>query len=145
MRKLQQEHILNSIKTISEANDEVRRLFSAGDADNALDVLADMHILSERVIEYITGIAGEGTKTEQVINEFQVVIKNYIEAAEETGEVNIGIVKLITKHLNKINSSVYNDLKPNRIEVVFIGSRPSTADSLETVYLAANSALNHCK
>ncbi len=121
MRKCQQRQILELLKTISHA--QSKKLF-ADCQDGAL-----------AIADFIESIEGDGgVKTIALLEEYcELLFKAY---NGEFGEKALG------KHLIKIENSIRNELKPNKIEVVFFPYQLSMFDSLESVYLAAKADPN---
>jgi len=79
--------------------------------------------------EFIEEIVGEGTQTVSLLEEYcEVVYKASI------GEAGDGALK---KSLIKVENSIKNELKPNRIEIAFLSYKASMSDSIESVYMAA--------
>jgi hypothetical protein len=120
MRKHQQRQILELLQTLEEA--QGARLY------------ADCQEVALQVGEFIESLAGEGTKTVELLEEY----------CELLYEVNIGEqnAKALKKHLYKIESSVKSELKPNKIEIVFLSYKASMSDSIESIYLAAKNDPN---
>ncbi|MCL2578852.1 MAG: hypothetical protein FWE32_02355 [Oscillospiraceae bacterium] len=120
MRKHQQKQILGILNAIEEAQ-------SAG-------LYADCQDGAVSVGGYIENIMGEGTQTVKLLEEYcELLFKAH------NGEIG---EKPLRKHLIKIENSVKNELKPNRIEVVFLSYKASMSDSLESIYFAAKSDSN---
>ena len=116
MRKHQQNQITDILKSIEEAQ-ELSRYADCQDAALAL-------------CDFIEAIMGEGTQTAALLVEYcELLFK------ASNGELN---KKILHKHLIKIDNSVHHELKPTKIEVVFFPYMASMADSLESIYVAAN-------
>ena len=115
MRKLHQKQILEILQTIKEAQD--KRQY--GDCQEGSLALCD----------FIDSIAGTDTQTVTMLLQY----------CEALFKVNNG--ELAEKHLRKfivkIENSVKLELKPSRIEIVFLSYKASMSDSLESVYFAA--------
>jgi len=115
MRKRQQHQILEIIKTLSEAQ--------------AAQLYTDCQEGALQIGEYIESVEGEGTQT-------VVLLEKYHELCYK---VSIGesSAKALKRALIQIESSIRSELKPNKIEVVFISYNAAMADSMESIYLAA--------
>ncbi len=137
MRKLQQDQILDSLKMVREAAAEWERLLQANNLSVALQLLVDMSMLLEKVEDFIAVVKGEGTKTAQALDEFQTKLYQIYQTIETSGQADKNAIKLINKWLLNVENDVSYELKPDRIEVVFISSRQSTCDALESAYFAA--------
>ena len=115
MRKHQQKQILELLETVREA--QSAKLY-ADCQDGALAVAG-----------YIGDIEGEGTETEALLVDYcELVFK------ASNGEIGENTLR---RHLNKIENSVNDELKPNRIEIAFLSYKASMSDSIESIYLAA--------
>jgi len=120
MRRYQQTQILEVLDTLKEAQ-------SAG-------LYADCQDGAIGVGEYIEQIAGEGTRTVAMLEEYcELLYKASI------GEVS---EKLLKEHITSIDKSVRSELKPNRVEIVFLSYKASMSDSIESIYLAAKADPN---
>jgi CDP-glycerol glycerophosphotransferase (TagB/SpsB family) len=115
MRKHQQQQILGLIQTLREAQ-------KAG-------LYADCQDGALGCVDFIDDIMGEGTKTVEFLKEYcELLFKVH------NGEADKDILR---KSLRQIESSVQNELKPTKIEMVFFPYKASMWDSFESIYLAA--------
>lgn len=134
MRKYQQKQILDVIGTLKEAAEEMKRLFSCKDIPAVVQLLADCQAGAVEIGTFIEEIEGEGTRTVAYLEEYcdlLYAISSEIEGAEA------GFVKKLKKQLIKIENSVRGELKPNKIEVLFLPYKASMWDALESIWLAA--------
>ena len=115
MRRYQQKQILDVLKTL-------------GDAQKA-GLYADCQDGVISIGEYIEEIEGEGTQTVTLLEE-------YCELLYKASNGEVGM-KALDKCLLRIENSVKNDLKPTRIEMVFLSYKASMSDSIESIYMAA--------
>jgi len=79
--------------------------------------------------EYIEQIAGEGTRTVALLEEYCELL--YKASNGEIGE------KALKRHIITVENSVRSELKPNHVEIVFLSYKASMSDSIESIYLAA--------
>jgi len=115
MRKHQQRQILELLKTIESAQAE--------------SLFADCQDGAIAVGEFIEDLAGEGTETVALLEEYcDLVFKAH------NGEIGD---KPLKRQLVKIRNSVNFELKPDKIEIAFLSYKASMSDSLESIYLAA--------
>jgi hypothetical protein len=140
MRKHHQKQILELIGTLAEAHTEIRRLLSADQLDAAIGLLSDCQEVAARIGKFIEELAGEGTKTVAYLEEYCELL--YRVAADVSG--NVGdkrrdsiSVKSLQKQLIETENSVRTDLKPDRIEMVFLPYKASMFDAMESIWLAA--------
>jgi hypothetical protein len=141
MRKHHQKQILELLHTLCEAHTEIRRLLSAGQTDAAIGLLSDCQEVAARIGDFVDRLAGEGTRTVAHLEEYCELL--YRAAAEISGpgvgdgRHNSAIVKPLQKQLIKTESGVRTDLKPDRMEVIFLPYKTSMWDSFDTIWLAA--------
>ena len=115
MRKHHQTQIIQLLDQISKAKSNAQY----ADAQEAALFLCD----------FIDSVAGEGTKTVEMIEGFcELLFKAH------NGEIND---KLLSKNLVQIENSVKSELKPNKIEVAFVSYKAAQSDSIESIYLEA--------
>jgi streptogramin lyase len=116
MRKHQKKKILELLQTIRQAQ-------SAG-------LYADCQEGAFKIGEFIEQVAGdEGTRIVALLEE-------YCELLYKASKGEIGR-KQLRNHLVRIENSIRDDLKPNKIEVAFFPYKASMFDSFESVWLAA--------
>ena len=116
MRKYQQKQILEILESLGEAQE-------AG-------LFADCQDGALSIGEFIEDTAGEGTQTVALLEEYcELVYKASINEAD-----NNALKKMIVK----IEKSVRKELKPTKIEVVFLSYKASMSDSIESIYHSAN-------
>ncbi|MDR0949799.1 MAG: hypothetical protein LBM69_09830, partial [Lachnospiraceae bacterium] len=136
MRKVEQRRIIDMLRMLSEANIEMRRLFSQGEKNSVIQVLADCQDLALAIGEHIEGIAGENTKTVSLL-------ENYCEEAYQIsidvveGNKMPNIFKRLDKAIIRIENNVRTELKPDRIEVAFMPYKCAMSDALESIWQAA--------
>ena len=120
MRKHEQKQILELLQTLEQAQD--------------FGLYADCQNCAISIGELIESIAGEGTQTVTFLEEYYELLFK-----ASNGEVG---KKILRRKLIEIENSIKSELKPNRIEVVFLSYKASMSDSLESIYLAAKADPN---
>ncbi|MEK3682266.1 hypothetical protein [Paenibacillus sp. FSL R10-2736] len=135
MRKHQQEQIQKLVITLYEATDEIGRQFSRKNIPTVINLLSDCQDAAVHIGEFIESFEGEGTRTVELLTEYHTSLYNI---AMDIESINIGFIKQLKKELKMIESSIKNELKPNKIEIVFFPYKASMWDSLESVWMAAN-------
>ena len=128
MKKYQQKNVLELLETLNEAHGELRKRIAP---EMAVNLLADCQNFALRIGEYIEEIEGEGIRTETV-----GLLAEYSEIAFKISKGE-GTTKELQRQLFEIEHSVRNELKPNKLEVVFFPYQLSMFDSFRSVYLAA--------
>jgi hypothetical protein len=115
MRKHQQQQILEILETMGEA--QTAKLY------------ADCQNGAQSIAEFIDLTEGEGTRTAALLHEYCELI-----AKLSNGQIGDQVLR---RHLLKIENSVKDELKPNKIEMAFLSYKASMSDSIESIYLAA--------
>ena len=115
MRKFEQRRIIDMIRTLGDMQQTGAY---AECQDGALEVG-----------EYIEQIAGEGTQTVSLLEEYcDILFKVH------NGELGKNQLK---NHLIKVENSVRAELKPDKFEVVFLPYKRSMSDALESIWRRA--------
>ena len=136
MRKLHQKQILDLLKTLDKAIDEIKRLLKNNQTPAAINLLADCQDGAVNIGEFIEEMHGEGSKTVGLLVEFsEMLYKASTEINEES--IRNKLANQLQDKLRLIKNSVNNELKPDKIEVAFFPYKASMWDSLESIYLAA--------
>jgi len=136
MRKLHQTQILDLLKTLDKAIDEIKRLLKNNQIPTAINLLADCQDSAVNIGEFIEEMCGENTKTVGLLTEFsEMLYKASTEINNETSRDKF--TSPLQDKLRLIKNSVNNELKPNKIEIAFFPYKASMWDSLESIYLAA--------
>ena len=136
MRKLHQKQILDLLKTLDKAIDEIKRLLKNNQTPAAINLLADCQDSAVNIGEFIEEMHGEGTKTVGLLVEFsEMLYKASTEINDES--IRNKFANQLQDKLRLIKNSVNNELKPDKIEVAFFPYKASMWDSLESIYLAA--------
>ena len=136
MRKYQQTQLLELVQTLNEANAELERLFSHKEYDAVMQLLMDSQGFVVQMGEYIETIAGEGTQTVTLLEEYYDDLYRVSVEIEE-GVLKPNFTKQLIKKTTSIEASIKAELKPNKTEVVFLPYKASMWDSLESVWQAA--------
>lgn len=134
VRKFQQTKILELLKTLSEAKDELKNHTSW---EVLQSLLADMQNFALQIGQYIEAVAGEGTTAVSLLEEFC----NTVYEAYQNQNV-LSYRKRFNALIVHMENAVRNELAPDKIEVVFFPYQLSMWDSLESVYLAAEADPN---
>ena len=115
MKKYHQQQIIDVLQTIKEAQ--------------SVKLYADCQDAALSLCDFIDDVKGSGSQT-------VVLLEKYCELLFKVNSGEVG-EKILRKHFVKIENSVTHELKPSRIEIVFLSYKASMSDSLETIYLAA--------
>jgi len=136
MRKLHQTQILDLLKTLDKAIDDVRRLLKNNQISKAINLLADCQDSAISACDFIETMHSKGTKTVELLTEFSEML---YKASTEVNDENARnkFANPLQEKLRIIKNSVNNELKPNKIEIAFFPYKASMWDCLESIYLAA--------
>ncbi|MDR2727812.1 MAG: CDP-glycerol glycerophosphotransferase family protein [Chitinispirillales bacterium] len=128
--------ILELLKSLEEATDNLKKLFSKKESQALTNLLADCQDTAIQIGQFIEQLEGEGKVTVTYLEEYCDLLYH---ASEELNkpESGSGPIKKLQKQIVKIEESVKSDLKPDKIEVVFFPYKASMFDSLESIWLAA--------
>ncbi|MCL2689614.1 MAG: CDP-glycerol glycerophosphotransferase family protein [Chitinispirillia bacterium] len=146
--------ILELLKTLEEATDNLKKLFSKKEFQALTNLLADCQDGAVQIGQFIESLEGRSlseaettspSTTLRQLDKAQTVafLEEYCEllyhANEELNkpESGAGPIKKLQKQIIKIGESVKTDLKPDKIEIVFFPYKASMWDSLESIWLAA--------
>jgi hypothetical protein len=141
MRRLHQRQILELLGTLGEAHSEIKRRLSASDIQAVTRLLADCQDVAAQVGRFIERLAGEGTKTVSMLEEYHELLYRTsldFERPEARGGEAAKRVKPLRKRLRAIEDGVRGELAPDRIEIAFIPYKASMWDALESVWSAAD-------
>lgn len=141
MRKCQQKQILELVNTLSEATTEFKRLLARKENNSVIQLLADCQDCAIQIGNYIEQIEGEGTRTVSYLEEYcRMLYQASVEINNAATDTKF--VKHLHRQIIKIENSIKDELKPSRIEIVFLSYKASMGDSLESIYIAAKADPN---
>ena len=120
MRKHQQRQILGLLQTLKEAQ--------------SVGLYVDCQDGAVGIGEFIESIVGEGSRTVALMEDYCELL--YKASIGQAGE------RQLDKHLLQVENTVKSELRPNRIEIVFLSYKADMSDSIESIYLAAKSDPN---
>lgn len=136
MRKYHQQQLLELIKTLKEGNAEIRRLHSDNEMGLLVKLLSDCQESAIQIGGFIEQLEGEGTKTVSYLEEYCELLYQASIEVSGTGS-GAGFIGLLQEQLVKIENSIKDELKPNKIEMVFLPYKAAMFDSFESMWLAA--------
>lgn len=145
MRQAQKQEILEALKTLSQAHEEIKAQIhnknhiSEQDIRNILCMLGDCQELAVSLGECIENLEDEGHATVSSIEVYcETLYEVYTEISQTAGSgINENkVYKLLKKRLIEIENSVKNDIHVRK-EIVFLPYKASMWDSMESVWMAA--------
>ena len=136
MRKLHKKQILDLFETLGKAVGSTKSLFLNGRVATLVNTLADCQDGVDNINEFIKETYGENAKVMRLLAEFsEMLYKTSVEINENNADDNF--TEYLKKQLAAIENCVKEELKPNKIEAVFLPYKASMWDSLESIYLYA--------
>lgn len=136
MRKVQQQEILELVKTLHEAHVEIKENIEKRQNRIAQSILADCQECAISIGNVIEAFEGEGFVTISFLEEYCQVLFQSHESLNDTNVNENRIYKNLEKQLIRIENSIKTDI-PIRKEIAFFPYKASMWDSLESIYLAA--------
>jgi len=139
MRKYHQKQLLELMNTLGEAHTEIRRLFSEEKIEVVLALLTDCQTCAIEIGRSIERLEGEGTKTVAYLEEYCDLLYRIALALTEAAELpkDVKLFKPLEKQRLKIENSIRIDLKPNKLEILFLPYKASMWDAMESIWLKA--------
>ncbi len=132
MRIYQQKKILELVKTLIEANADIKQTLNLLPERKKLDLLlADCQEFAIAIGNFIESIEGEGTKTVESLEEYCELLFQMHTNPDDA------VLEEIKGCTVNIQNSVESELRPNRIEVLFLPYMAAMSDSLESIWKAA--------
>lgn len=139
MRNAQKQEILEALKSLSQAHEEIKAELHRRDIRNILCMLSQCQEFAVSLGECIEKAEGEGHATVISIESYcETLYEVYTEIGENDGSgINENkIYKLLKKRLIEIENSAKNDIVVRK-EIVFLPYKASMWDSMESVWMAA--------
>lgn len=136
MRKYHQQQLLDLVKTLQEAHGEIKVMLFSGEKHALLALLSDCQESAVRIGGFIEQMEGEGTKTVTFLESYCELLYQISIFSDGSGN-GAGLLKQLRKQLHIIENSIKNELKPDRLEMLFIPYKASMWDSMESVWMAA--------
>lgn len=136
MRKYHKKQLLDLVQTIKEANIMIERFIRNENYESATGLLIDCHEAAVNIGKRIEELEGEGTITVTYLEEYCDLLYQTGLAVNENKNLKKELV-LLHNQIIKIEDSLINDIKADKLEVVFLPYKASMWDSLESIYLVA--------
>lgn len=138
MRKAQHTELLEMVKTLQEAQDQIKVYLEKKNVTMAQDLLAQCQDAIVSIGNTIEAFEGEGFVTVEYAQEYcDTLYQIYEELNQTPADTNPNKVgKVLKKLLLRVENSIKNDIRVKK-EVVFFPYKASMWDALESVYLAA--------
>lgn len=138
MRKQQHQDLLEIVKTLYEANDEIAKMLERNKGALAQDILAQCQETAVSVGNMVEKSEGENFITVSYLQTYcDYIYQVYQQISEAPKTLNSNkINKTIKKQIIAIENSIKNDIHVRK-EIAFFPYKASMWDSLESVYLKA--------
>lgn len=139
MHKQEKKHVEEMFRILSWANDEIKKAIEKEQYEVALDMLEQSQDAAIQLGTLIEKFEGEEFVTVSYLEEFCEQIYQEHEKIIQNGFADaITIHKNILEVLNKIEKSIQEDV-PVKKTIVFLPYKASMWDSLESIWMAAES------
>ncbi|MCL1909140.1 MAG: hypothetical protein FWG12_07235, partial [Holophagaceae bacterium] len=129
MRKVHQKKIQESLQILHSAHKQLGR---EAQPENISKLLAGCQELAGQMAGLISETEGQDTQTAIAIEDYTAFI-----GQADIGSIDKYFVKKLQTKLFKIDTLAQSELKPDKIEILFLPYKYSMADSLESIWLAA--------
>ena len=129
MRKVHQKKIQESLQILHSAH---KQLGKEAQPENIAKLLAGCQELAGQMAGLISETEGQDTQTAIAIEDYTTFI-----GQADIGSIDKYFVKKLQTKLFKIDTLAQSELKPDKIEILFLPYKYSMADSLESIWLAA--------
>lgn len=138
MRKAQKQEVINCIKSLQQAHEEIKAALNRKSYDQVRNMLSECQDFAVAIGENIEKLEGEGHITVAFLEEYcEALYQIYGELDSEGGASTGRIYKELRKQLMRLENSAKKDIHIHR-EVVFLPYKASMWDSLESVWKAAD-------
>jgi len=136
MRRHHQKQLLELINTIYEANALIKKYIDNKNYEGAIKLLFDCQESAVSIGSTIERLEGEGTKTVGYLEKFCDILYETGVSLENHPDSKRAYA-IINSQLKIIENSIRNDIKTDRIEIVFLPYKASMWDTMESVWMAA--------
>ena len=136
MRKYHQKQLLDLIQTVYEANAHIKKYIDSKNFEGAIRLLIDCQESAVSMGTTIENLEGEGAPAVTHLEKFCDILYEIGASLDNNPDSNSAF-KRIDSQLKIIENSIRNDIKADKIEVVFLPYKASMWDSMESVWLAA--------
>lgn len=138
MRKQIKQNILDIIKTIYDAHDDIKKLLKKGYKESAASLIGDCQDAALSVGNTIIDSEGEEFVTVGLIENYCKDLFGIYNSLDTNDSYDCdSIYKTLNRDLTDIKKSIEKDIR-GKIEVVFMPYKASMWDSLESVWKAAD-------
>jgi len=138
MRKQIKQNILDIVKTIYDAHDDIKKLLKKGYKESAASLIGDCQDAALSVGNTIIDSEGEEFVTVGLIENYCKDLFEIYNSLEANDSYDCdSIYKTLNRDLTDIKKSIEKDIRA-KIEVVFMPYNASMWDSLESVWKAAD-------
>jgi hypothetical protein len=134
MRKRDIRQLLNLAHTMAEAHSEVEDLLAADRGEAAVRLLADCRDGAVSIGRFIQQTEGAGSVVAQ-IEQYKVLLRQCVAEIGDRREYASG--PEAARQLAALAAALQAEIKPDKVEILFLPYMASMWDSLESVWLAA--------
>ncbi len=136
MREAQKREILNFIKNLQKANEEIRQAVDQNNYRAVQNMLSECQDFAVSLEDIIERLEGKGHMTAMYLEEYCKILFQVFGKIGEEGVTGDEVYAVLNAQIAQIENSAREDIKAKK-EVVFLPYKASMWDSLESIYLAA--------
>lgn len=136
MRKAQKAEVLEFIRSLYQAHEEIKAAIAQNNADAARNMISECQEFAVMLGESVERLEEEGHAAIACIEEYCEVLFQVFQELENNSANKNKAYKTLKSALFKVENSARNDIRVRK-EIVFFPYKASMWDSLESIYLAA--------
>lgn len=141
MRKAQKQELLDCIKSLQQAHEEIKGALQQNNLATVQTMLTECQEFAVSIGTAIEKLESAGHVSISYVEEYCELLFHVYEQLSTPPISQNSIYKVIKKQLIKIENSVKNDIREKK-EIVFLPYKAAMWDSLESVWLAAKEDKN---
>ncbi len=143
MRKIEMARVVECVKLLEEAHEEINKKIQDRQFDNVQILLSECQEVAIGIGTVIEKSEGEGHSVVFMLEKYcELVYSIYQQVMASDALASHKVYKILSQQLLKISNSINNEIKVQR-EIVFLPYKASMWDSLESVWLEY-STMNDC-
>lgn len=141
MREWQKRELIDCIKSLEQAHEEIKETLSSHNYNLAQNMISECQEFAITLGNTIENLNGKDHITISYVQQYCELVYEIFQTLVNTQVNENKIYKILKKQLLKIENSINNDINITR-EVVFLPYKASMWDSLESVWMAAKADEN---
>ena len=134
MKRFQLELLLNFVKVLHDATDEIERQYAQGRYATAVNLLGDCQEAVGHMVNFIEETEGENTRSVELLADYY---RRLFEIAGNIETIGSAFIGELRETVRNIQAFIVDELKPRKMEIAFLPYKASMWDSMESVWMAA--------